>query len=104
MTVPAPFKVGDKVFAPFIPKGFGQKLAEPQKPVETVKPIEPVKVVEKPDPVKEKLKSLNITEEAEVSAIKAFLQKFKDAENLDKKEKNKEEKKPILKVEKAPRI
>ena len=50
------------------------------------------------------MKSLNITEEAEVNAIKAFLQKFKDTESLDKKEKDKEEKKPILKVEKAPRI
>jgi hypothetical protein len=50
------------------------------------------------------LKSLNITEEDEVIAIKAYLQKVKDTEILDKKEKDKEEKKPILKVEKAPRI
>ena len=104
MTVPTAFKIGDKVFTPYIPKNFVQKPAEPQKTVEPVKPVEPVKVVEKPDPVKEKLKSLNITEEAEVIAIKAYLQKVKDTENIDKKEKDKEEKKPILKVEKAPRI
>ena len=54
--------------------------------------------------LEEKLKSLNITEEDEVIAIKAYLQKVKDTENLDKKEKDKEEKKPILKVENAPRI
>ena len=56
MTVPAPFKVGDKVFAPYIPRNFFQKPVNPQKTLELVKPVEPVKFVEELDPVKEKLK------------------------------------------------
>jgi len=47
------------------------------------------------------LKSLNITEKAEIKEINDYLKKFKEIkENLDKKYKDKEEKKPILKNKK----
>jgi alkyl hydroperoxide reductase subunit AhpF len=56
------------------------------------------------DPIKDKLKSLNITDDAQVKEIKDYLQKVKEfKEAADKKDKDKEEKKPILKVEKTAR-
>lgn len=50
------------------------------------------------------MKSLSITEEAEIKEINDYLKKVKEIkENLDKKDKDMEEKKPILKVEKTAR-